>query len=1651
MKKIFVLVAVLFVCSLFTNAQNNVIEPELQNILTQKGDDYIDINIIFKSKMSTAELQALNCKSDSKEIRRELIANELMKFSLRTQSDVMAVLRAEERNNKVIDIESYWLTNFINCKAKRDVIYQLASHPDVAKIIYNQEMEVVTDAIETNNRDTQVSSVEIGNHLTQINADKTWDLGYTGKGVVVAILDSGVNIDHIDLKDHLWNGNGRYGFNALSPSQAPFDDRGHGTHCAGIICGDGNSGKITGVAPDATLMPIKLYGQNTGITIDKMTSGVQFAINNNADIVSISQGWMKTSDANRTILRETFDNLLSLGIVAVVAAGNDRRDLSIYPAPYNVRTPGDCPPPWLHPDQTTTGGLSSVVSVGAVDNNNAVLGLSSQGPVTWQTTSYNDYPYSPGMGLIRPDIVAPGSVYSLDYETNDGNDIRKDGTSMAAPCVAGVMALMLEKNPELSPADLCRIVETTAKKLSEKKNNDTGSGLIDALAAVQAVDFNVTTPYLNQYLFTKNLTFGANQNIELTLINNGTVSTSGITTVTLTTNDTYTTIVDGSKTYNKMAVGETASATFKVSVSDMAPDNHIVTFAVTATSGSYNRTFNIDVNISNEFVAPSISAEANGTSVNLTWNATNNATSYNVYRDDALLGNTTSTSYTDSGLEYGTIYAYTVTSKRGELESEHSMKIRVQTSDDPHGPTPTEIIANAGTVSWTNGGENSKGANVYRKDYLSGEETPLASKINGTSYTDETWNSLADGVYQYGVSNIYAMNENIFQESFDNITYELNDSQDGKWYSYTTATNGQGYNWSVAEELVTGQNGSVTIRPYLESGKAAFIKSPSYKKEVTYLVSPQMDFIKYNGNNVKLSFRYILPSWDTDINTLQVMISTETNKGEWNELKSFNTNASEWTEFELDLSGYVSQKFYIAFVNTAGFGYGTGIDEVRISVEGSKESRIGWSGNVYKNVNMFVQDGNWSDTDNWATKQLPTLNDSHVIIAADATIANGNIEVNSLTINEGASLTLNDGMKLTVKGDFVNADADALIINDGAQVFQNNDDVAATFNMNITNPGDWTNDHNTGWQFIASPVKGAKIDDFVPTYSDYDLYKFDGSKRLSWLNYKDENIYDEEPEVPGEPEDVTIETITIGEGNITQMSAPIYNASGGSYSLSQQIYTKEEIGIDKGYIKSISFHHNTGNNNTRNIVVYLQNTEKETFNDSYDWITISDTDIVYQGEYTFGKKDDWVTIEFPNAFEYTGKNLAIIVYDKTGTNYGYTYEICDKFYSSQTTTLRGKYINKTSEINISQLSTYYGSNMTTGRWSTPANAHYINNIRLTVASSVAKNRANNLTDELSKFETEFQQGIGYLVSYENETIASFKGTLHLEKSYQFDVTYNNSNDNANFHLLGNPFAFNMNWDKINITNMVNGYAVINENGGYEYHADGEVNVGDGFLVKTTGPNPSIEYNYNTRRNDDENRFINVIASGKNGNDNVIIRLSGEEEGFPKIRNFNEDIAVIYVSDNNNNYGICNYDDNVGEVELSFRATQMGDYNIHIDANGNFDKIILKDIITGVETDMLTASYSFKSSSQDNSNRFLLKFSMNEDDDAQYIFAYKSGDELIIKDQGSVQIIDMMGRIVYSNDVRKDNNRIDISELNKTAYIIRLTNEEGVWTQKVVVY
>ena len=478
------------------------IEPELQNVLNQKGDEMIGVNIIFKSQIDYDILRNVAKNITDKKVRRDALVDELKLFAEKEQAEVMSILDAEAKSMNVADIRSQWMTNYINCKASRDVIYLLSQHPDVMLIGLDQEKNMLwNEKVEK----AEQSKGTLTENITKINADDVWEIGYTGNGVIVAVIDTGVNYNHIDLADHLWDGGAEFpnhGYNTYDNNNDPMDHFSHGTHCAGTVCGDGTSGTSTGIAPDATLMCVKaLSDEGTGSAYT-IQAGMEWAIEHNADVLSLSLGVPTATISEKTLLRNTCVTAMELGVVASVACGNEGNMQWMNPIPDNVRVPGSCPPPWLHPDQADVnpGGLSCVVSVGAVNYYDAAADFTSHGPVTWQSTDYADYAYQPGIGLIRPDVCAPGvNIVSLDFASNDGF-ATMSGTSMACPAVAGTMALMLEKKPNLTPADVSMILETTAQQLTPNKSNVTGSGRIDALAAIEAVtsgDFRFVNYIIN--------------------------------------------------------------------------------------------------------------------------------------------------------------------------------------------------------------------------------------------------------------------------------------------------------------------------------------------------------------------------------------------------------------------------------------------------------------------------------------------------------------------------------------------------------------------------------------------------------------------------------------------------------------------------------------------------------------------------------------------------------------------------------------------------------------------------------------------------------------------------------------------------------------------------------------------------------------------------------------------------------------------------------------------------------------------------------------------------------------------------------------------------------------------------------------------------
>lgn len=292
-------------------------------------------------------------------------------------------------------------------------------------------------------------SVQLDDSVPLINADDVWKMkdsfgrNITGQGITIAIIDTGVNYSHPDLKDN-YISNGSYDY--INEDNDPMDDHGHGTHCAGIAVGKGNNSnyKYVGVAPDAKFYALKIMDNKGNGDYESYSKAMTHAVSLGVDIVSLSFGTSSPGVPNDPLC-EIADNAVNQGIVVVAAAGNNG-------SYHNISSPG-C--------------AQKVICVGASDNNDKIAYFSSRGPVEWD-----------GNYMVKPDIVAPG--VSITSTNISGGYSTKSGTSMSTPHVAGAAALVLQENPDFKPDDVKNLLKSTAVDFGYDCNTQ-GSGRIDLL------------------------------------------------------------------------------------------------------------------------------------------------------------------------------------------------------------------------------------------------------------------------------------------------------------------------------------------------------------------------------------------------------------------------------------------------------------------------------------------------------------------------------------------------------------------------------------------------------------------------------------------------------------------------------------------------------------------------------------------------------------------------------------------------------------------------------------------------------------------------------------------------------------------------------------------------------------------------------------------------------------------------------------------------------------------------------------------------------------------------------------------------------------------------------------------------------------------
>jgi serine protease AprX len=359
-----------------------------------------------------------------------------------------------------------------------DEIMKLAKDPDIAYISLDQ---VVTATFDPTDAAAQASSPGI----VEVGAPEAWrQLGVTGRGIGVAILDSGI-APHPDLAGRIVAAVDFTGGQIGGALVAPADPGGHGTHVAGLVAGDGTAsgGAYAGVAPGANLIDVRVIGASGSTNVSTLIAGMQWVLAHRADynirVVNLSAGGPATTSYRDDPLAAAAEVLVFAGITVVVSAGNEG------PHDRSITSPGTDP---------------YVITVGGIDDSGTAT-TADDGLASWSSRGV-----TPVDGLAKPDLVAPGRKVvslrapgsTLDLELLDrlvaGLDplvpayFRLSGTSMAAPVVAGVVALMLERSPTLTPSQVKARLKGTATALPYGSSETTGSGMVAAVAAVSATD-----------------------------------------------------------------------------------------------------------------------------------------------------------------------------------------------------------------------------------------------------------------------------------------------------------------------------------------------------------------------------------------------------------------------------------------------------------------------------------------------------------------------------------------------------------------------------------------------------------------------------------------------------------------------------------------------------------------------------------------------------------------------------------------------------------------------------------------------------------------------------------------------------------------------------------------------------------------------------------------------------------------------------------------------------------------------------------------------------------------------------------------------------------------------------------------------------------
>ena len=356
----------------------------------------------------------------------------------RFRNDLAAILNGNRAGKSAIEAhirrEYFVAFNGVALDVPQDAIAQLRALPYVKRVVADRAVHALAE----------------GANITVIGASKVWSsLGSRGKGVTVAIIDTGIDYMHPALGSGFGPGfKVTGGWDFVNDDADPFDDAGHGTHVAGIVAGQSDT--ITGVAPEASLIAYKVLGANGSGSESNVIAAIERAADPNgdgntidhADVANLSLGGSGNPDDPGSV---AIDNATAAGVTFCIAAGNAG-------AFHSISSPGTA---------------RSAITVGASDLTDKITSFSSRGPNTKNIA-------------IKPDVVAPGLFILSSYPGD--RYVTLSGTSMATPHVAGAAALLKSLHRDWTPAQIKLALMNNATLVADDIMAG-GAGRIDVFAA----------------------------------------------------------------------------------------------------------------------------------------------------------------------------------------------------------------------------------------------------------------------------------------------------------------------------------------------------------------------------------------------------------------------------------------------------------------------------------------------------------------------------------------------------------------------------------------------------------------------------------------------------------------------------------------------------------------------------------------------------------------------------------------------------------------------------------------------------------------------------------------------------------------------------------------------------------------------------------------------------------------------------------------------------------------------------------------------------------------------------------------------------------------------------------------------------------------